>query len=407
VGLVVSAVVVLAVSPARLRLLPPLLLAAAVAALAFTQLTQAYHDFGEPRFDGEFRHAGVAVLVSAAAAAVLGLVYAAADRRLEVGARGRRVAGVVAAGAGALAAVIAVVAFLVAVPHPGRFAQERWHSFKHPYYGPPTSSHFLSLGSSRYDFWRVAVDQFDHHPIAGIGGGGFQAAYLQLRRSNETPARAHSVELDLLSEQGIVGLGLFAVAVGSLLLLAARGTRRRTLSATAALGAASGSLAHATVDWTWTFPAVVIPVFLLLGIAGAGRPDPSRSGRLTQRAAGVAALLVALLVLAPPWLSAKLTSHAFSAGSAAADDLRWARRLDPLSTGPYLAQAALAPRPADALAPLRRAVEKEPRSSGLRYELGLAYLRAGRRAAARRELRAALALDPRDDLIVRTLRRAG
>ena len=27
----------------------------------------------------------------------------------------------------------------------------------------------LTIGSNRYDFWRVAVHEFAHHPVAGIG----------------------------------------------------------------------------------------------------------------------------------------------------------------------------------------------------------------------------------------------
>ena len=68
------------------------------------------------------------------------------------------------------------------------------------------SSHLLQLGSYRYDIWRVALNEFAHHPLAGIGSRGFGPAYLRQRHSPDTPARAHSFELDALSELGIVGL---------------------------------------------------------------------------------------------------------------------------------------------------------------------------------------------------------
>ena len=54
-----------------------------------------------------------------------------------------------------------------------------------------TSTHLLTLGSNRYDFWRVAIHQFREHPVGGIGARGFRVAYLGARRSPETPARAH------------------------------------------------------------------------------------------------------------------------------------------------------------------------------------------------------------------------
>jgi hypothetical protein len=79
--------------------------------------------------------------------------------------------------------------------------------------------------------------------------------------------------------------------------------------------------------------------------------------------------------------------------------------LIPLSTAPYEAEAGLAKPPANIL-PLRAAVRKEPRQLSLRFELGLAYLRAGQKAAAVRELEAALRLDPRSDDVVRALRSA-
>ena len=57
-------------------------------------------------------------------------------------------------------------------------------------------------------------------------------------------------------------------------------------------------------------------------------------------------------------------------------------------------QAKIAPTPAAALEPLRKAAAKEPRSVDARFELALGYLRAHRLTAARRELRLALRLEP-------------
>ena len=65
----------------------------------------------------------------------------------------------------------------------------------------------------------------------------------------------------------------------------------------------------------------------------------------------------------------------------------------------------LARSPAD-IAPLQAAVRQEPRQVELRFALGLAYLHAGRKAEARRELRAALRLYPRSGDIRKALRRA-
>jgi hypothetical protein len=120
---------------------------------------------------------------------------------------------------------------------------------------------------------------------------------------------------------------------------------------------------------------------------------------------GVAAALLALLAFGPPWLSARYTDRAYGDPAHEASDLRWARRLDPLSTAPYEAQAVLARRPND-IPPLAAATRKEPRRVDLHYRLGLAYLGAERKAAGLRELRAALRLDPDSDDVLRALRSA-
>jgi O-antigen ligase len=263
-------------------------------------------------------------------------------------------------------------------------------------------SHFLSIGSNRYDFWRVALHEFAAHPLAGVGERGFQAVYLERRRSAETPARSHSVEMDFLSETGIVGFALWLGAVGSFLAAAGRGSRRLDAGATAALGTGVYFLVHSSVDWTWSFPAVALSAFLLLGAATARERFAPVRTRVALPLA-FAAFVFAALALAPPWLASRLTSAGTS--NASSSDLRLAKRLDPLAVEPYLGEAAIASTPAKAIRPLRQAVGKQPRSVGLRYQLAIAELRAGRRADAKRDLLAARRLDPGDFLISQALAR--
>jgi hypothetical protein len=156
----------------------------------------------------------------------------------------------------------------------------------------------------------------------------------------------------------------------------------------------------------WTIPAVGLPVFLVVGIALSQDRSSPLTGRVATPA-GIAALLVAFLAFSPPWLSSRFVQRAYDAPttSQAFDDLRWARRLDPLSTDPYLAVTALVDSPAD-IPPLRSAVAKEPRSAELHFLLGLALLDAGRKADARRELRIAIGFSPRDQAIRSALERA-
>jgi cytochrome c-type biogenesis protein CcmH/NrfG len=146
-------------------------------------------------------------------------------------------------------------------------------------------------------------------------------------------------------------------------------------------------LAHASVDWTWTSPAAGLPFFALLGIGASAvsRDRTLRGG--PSLALGGAAAVVALAGFAPPWLAARFDDRAYGARSAstALSDLRWARRLDPLSTEPLETQAAISRPPAN-LAPLERAVRKQPRRADLRFELAAAYREAGRVQAAARAL---------------------
>jgi O-antigen ligase len=395
VGLAASAVVVFAVSPQRLRLLVPAAIVAVLVGPQFEPLTAPYH--AGAGFTPAARHGAFTLFCLVAVAIAAGTVYALLDRRTEVSARVRRVAGIVVAALAVAAAVGAVAAFFASVDHPRRFAADKWDAFKHLPTNEQAQTHFVSLGSNRYDFWRVALHEFADHPLAGIGDRGFGPAYLVEGRSSETPARAHSVELDALSELGVPGLLLLVVGLGGPLLVCFRRLRLREPTATAGIAASAYWIVHASGDWNWTIPGLGLPFFVLLGAGAAGRAGALRPA-VARTAAGVA-VAAAVLAYAPPWLSARLSDQALESSTSRAGDLRWARRLDPMSVEPYFVEAQTAPIPAAAIPPLRKAVEKEPRSAEARYELGLAYERAHRPREARTELRLALALSPRAEEI--------
>jgi tetratricopeptide (TPR) repeat protein len=312
----------------------------------------------------------------------------------------------------ALGAVVvaAPVTFFAAVDRPGHLLQEKWQSFKKLPAHEAGSSHLTSLGSNRYDFWRVDLHDTRRHPVAGIGARGFASSYLQQGRSTETPARGHSLLLDTLSETGGVGLVLLLAALGFPLLGAALRSRQTGLLAGLTAAGAYG-LTHAAVDWIWTVPAVGASLFLLLGIAnagsdeGAGRGPPLLPGR-TAIPLGIAVIALAVGAFGPSWASARLTAAAARNPTDAANDLRWARRLDPLSVEPLVVQASLATSPRAALPPLRKALAKQPRDASLHYRLGRTLLKAGQRREALIALRTAQRLDPRDPTIARALRAA-
>jgi O-Antigen ligase len=380
-SIAVSAALVFAFSPLRLRLLPPTLIAAALAAAAYDPLTAPYRSATV----AEVKGAGGAILVATAVGALLGLAYALVDRRLELGPRGVRAAGAAALVLFVAGSALAVTLFFARVYHSG-WVGDQWRAFKHAQMTKGASSHLFQFGSYRYDIWRVAIREFEHHPLGGLGSRGFGPAYLEERRSPDVPARAHSLELDALSELGVVGLVLLVCVLVPPLLPIVRRMRARDPAATAAFAGATYWLVHASVDWIWTVPACGLPFWLLLGGGGSGgerRPLASR-GALPAVALTV---VVAVVAFVPPWLSARLTDRR---------DFRWAKRLDPLSVDPYVAQGSVAA--------LEQAVRKEPRVVELRFDLGQAYLRARQPKRARAAFLNARRLDPRDPRIVQALK---
>jgi hypothetical protein len=402
-AIAIAAIVVFSVSRDRLRLLVPTLVVGALTAAAFVWLTGPFRASSGDLVPA-IRRAGDAELALIAAGLATGVVYAFADRRLDLSPRVQLTARA-AASTGLVAVTAAAAAiFFARVDHPVRWADARWQSFKHLSPRGHASSHLFALGSNRYDFWRVAIHEFDDHWLSGIGARGFRAAYMQHRRSPETPARSHSLELDELSEEGIVGLSLLAVGIGFPLAACARRARSELVTA-GCLGAVVGFVAHASVDWVWTFPAVGLPLFVLLG-AGASRDSPVTLRPWAYGIGAAAAAAVAIVGLAPPWLSSRYVLHAEHHPDRAAADLHRARQLDPLSVDPYLAAWALAPTPTAAIAPLDQAVRKQPRVVDLWYALGRQELAAGRKDAARRTLSVALFLDPHDPVVLALYRRA-
>ncbi len=401
IALVLSGIVFFAVTRDRLRALPPTVLAAAIAGAAWSPLTAPFRAT-DAEAPAAIRHAGLVLLLVCLGGGVAGLVYALADRRVTLREPTRRalsgavLAGVVAVAVGSLAI------FFVRVHDPAQFVSDKWQSFKTmpTEQQHATSTHLFTLGSNRYDFWRVALHAFEREPVVGIGARGFGAEYLVERRSQETPQRAHSVELDVLGETGIVGFALFAAALGIPLVLVAR-RARTSLGGAAVLASAAYWIVHASADWIWSFPSIGLVFLLLLG-AGIAGSDATMRRPLARGAAAAAALLT--LAFAAPWLAIRYTNHALATNDVGG--LTWARRLDPLSVEPYLAEATLRG-PAGAVAPLQRAVDKQPRRAELRYRLGLALLDAGRKADARRELTIAERLDPHDDIVRAALDRAG
>jgi tetratricopeptide (TPR) repeat protein len=323
-----------------------------------------------------------------------------------------------------------------------------WDTFKSGKgYAANSSGNRLTsgLGSNRYDFYRVSLDEFLSHPIAGIGADNFQQQYLLRGRSHETPHYPHSVELRTLTETGLVGSLLAVVGLAAALLAAGRASRRGcdrdALApdvAVAAMGGFAYWLVHGSVDWFWEFAGLGAPAFALLGLACALAPRapahaaaealapapwrrlPPRGG---QRAAGrrslvprvgvavgaFAALLAAASLIAP-WLSQREIQSAAGiwthAPRKAYARLQHAADLNPLSDQAYLVAGSIALRYGDVSLADRRfsqALQRSPNDAYATLERGAIASSYGRQGAALSLLERAAQLQPRDPLTRRAL----
>jgi tetratricopeptide (TPR) repeat protein len=383
--------------------------AAAVHAAAVHAATTAVHG------------ATVTLLVCALAVGLVVAAGAAVESRRALSpstaARLRRGVGAVAA-----AALVAVLAGgLVAAGNPVTRVRHAWDTFKSPagYEADGSGGSRLTsgLGSNRYDFYRVAVDQFAAHPLLGIGADNFAEQYLARGRSGETPRYPHSVELRTLAQTGLLGALLAVLGLGAALLAAWRAIRgpdplARTVAAAAAAGFAYW-VVHGSFDWFWEFAGLGAPAFAMLGLACALAPRaPQRSDRdarrWVRRCAGLAGLLVALAAavsLTAPWLSelqvqsaARVWTRNPRRAYALLDD---AARLNPLGDEPYVVAGSIALRLGETGRADREfalALRRTPDDAYATLERGAIASAKGDRRRALALLGRAARLNPRDPL---------
>jgi tetratricopeptide (TPR) repeat protein len=231
--------------------------------------------------------ATVATLVAALAAGLVVAAGAAVESRrtLPRGAQAR-VHRTLAVAASVLAVALLAGGW-AAAGDPLTRARHAWDTFKSPSgYGANASTGSRltgGLGSNRYDFYRVALDEFAAHPLVGIGADNFAEPYLAHGRSNETPHYPHSVELRTLAETGLVGALLAVLGLGAALAACRRALAgnpdplARAVAAAAVAGFAYW-VVHGSFDWFWEFAGLGAPAFALLGLACALAPRAAAAG---------------------------------------------------------------------------------------------------------------------------------
>jgi O-antigen ligase len=425
-----AALVFIALVPRRVRTTLTLLLVLAATGVAAPKLLDVYQAAGGPQFDATVPDAVRALIWAAVVAGVGAWAVALADHRARPSARTERMAGRGLAASAALVFVLGMVVFVSVKGSPFTYVADGWREFKtenSPFGGESRFSG--SLGSNRYDFWRVAWHRFEDKPITGIGADNFQQAYLAERRSLNDPRYPHSIQLRTISQTGLVGAALLIAAMGAALTAALRAIRRRSGLGSATAAAATASFAywlvHGTVDWFWEFPALGATAFALLGLAAGLMPRgpaeqraPRRDGATTARRVAVPALAIAAglavaVTFALPWFAQLEQNRAVAVWRAdtpaAYERLDNAASLNPLSATPWLLGGSIALRadqPERAERFFRDALRRDPGDQYAHLELGMLALADGRRRQALPLLERAARLNPRDAIGAEVLRRA-
>lgn len=371
---------------------------------------------------GVAHHAGVAVIASAVVVAVAWAATVAAsnalDRRSDQTSRLLRRLATVAAIAVVVAPAVAVVVRRSSIEHTVR---TQWHAFvdvSTTGTAGNVPTRLLSGAGDRYDYWRVAWKTFSSHPVAGIGAGNYPNAYYRYRRTQESIENPHSIELQMLSELGVVGLGLLIVFVAGSAVGAVRLRRvaRTSAGARTTLVAATGVelvwLIDTSGDWMHLLPGVT--AIALCGAAvlcdprhappvASSRPPPRRLHMLIAAAAAVLVLAIggaSLLraTVARHYLDrarAELVSDPQGAVAASQQALH----VDEENLDAYYVKAAGEARfnlAHDARDTLSQAARVAPQNFVTWTLLGDLETRAGHVSAARVYYRRALHLDPLD-----------
>ena len=293
----------------------------------------------------------------------------------------------------------------------------------------------FSLNTGRPPLWREALEQSRSQRLRGTGAGTFVFTHERFRETGGGVVHAHSQWLNVLSELGTVGLGLFAAAIALFIAAAVRNpfSDRRDPLRPLLVALQAGIVAfvvHISWDWTWDMAAIGTVFFLFaaasssyLATRAADRrrhavvaapaetalPAPAGRRRISAWPARTVAT-AALVLLAASWLVPYLSAREESAALTAASDgdtavaLSHARRaasLDPLAVDPLITESLVLQqqgRNGEALAVLQKAARLQPDNYQVFYHQGVLLLQAfGRKNAAIAALRRALALNPLDD----------
>lgn len=341
----------------------------------------------------------------------------------------RRLAPALVASVSLVAIVAAAISF-VSLGGPG-YVGDQYKTFverKQPrdlQTGDPRTRLTDPSSNGRVDEWRVAVDAWKTQRVRGVGAGTYQILWTRDRPYTATVVDAHSLYVEVLAELGLVGLVLVALCVLTLLggaLARVRGPDRALYAA--AFAALLVWALRAGADWDWEMPVVTLWVFCVGGavlatpLRGRGQAaepeaEPRRVGappRLLRVVLGLGCLLLAIT----PFRVAQSQRHLDAAAAAygrgdcgeAVERALSSLEAEQVRPEPRLVLAYCnlrLGRPRLALRQAQAAVQRDPESWRARYVLAVTLGLAGR--DPRPQMRRALDLNPREELVQAGLRR--
>jgi hypothetical protein len=319
-------------------------------------------------------HAGTELGLTAAAlialAAILVLLAHAVEPRVSPSRRARQTIGAALAAAAVLAAGIG----FASVGHtPAAVVRDLYHRFEVPtptMRGSVDQRLFSFSSNGRVELWRTAWRDYRAHPWLGSGAGTYERAWLANPKSHFSVKDAHGLYIETLAELGPIGLLLL---LGALLLPLVLTVRRGATPAVAGAAGASGAyLVHAGVDWDWELAGVTAVALALGALLLVERRRTESRSRVPNsvRVATIASAVVLSLFAAFAYVG--------NAAAGSADD--------DLQANQFQSAASQA----------QRAERLMPWSTEPPVLLAEAYLGLGDVAAARAELRKALAKDRGD-----------
>ena len=149
-----------------------------------------------------------------------------------------------------------------------------------------------SLDSMRYEYWRVALETFADHPLAGTGSGGFRVEWLRERPVRDAAVDAHSLYLETLAELGLAGAAMLLAFLAGLAMSAQRALLAERRAVVGLVALVVTYLVHAALDWDWEMPAVTLPALaaaaVLVATADRGAPGARADSAAEPRSSPVA-----------------------------------------------------------------------------------------------------------------------